>query len=159
MAIRLGKPPESYLVARKLEDAKVGVYASSAYLRRCGSPLSLDDLGGKSHTLLPFILPSTGRMMPWLFMLERQALEWQPKSQLRVSEDQMGNIALARAGMGLVQTFDWIGSAHGSELQEVLAPFAGRSKPFYILYPQNRQLSARVRVLVDFLVNSERDIG
>jgi DNA-binding transcriptional LysR family regulator len=154
IAIRLGEPPDSRLVARKLEDARVGVYASPAYLKRCGAPLSLEDLSSKSHSLLPFILPSTGRVMPWLLTHQGQALEWLPKSQVRVSEDPMGSISLARAGMGLVQTFEWIGRAHADELQEVLMSFADRSKPFYILYPQNRQLSARVRVLVDFLVNS-----
>jgi DNA-binding transcriptional LysR family regulator len=28
----------------------------------------------------------------------------------------------------------------------------GRTRPFYVLYPQNRHLTARVRVLVDYLM-------
>jgi DNA-binding transcriptional LysR family regulator len=153
IAIRLGEPPDSRLVARKLEDARVGVYASPAYLKRCGEPRDLDDLQSESHTLLPFILPSTGRVMPWLFLREGQTWELLPKSSVRVSEDPMGNIGLAREGLGLVQTFEWIAQAHASQLTQVLHSWAGRSKPFYILYPQNKQLSARVRVLVDELLS------
>ncbi|MFM7332421.1 MAG: LysR family transcriptional regulator [Brachymonas sp.] len=156
VAIRLGEPPASRLVARKLEDAKVGVYANPAYLKRHGQPLNLQALKDKHHVTLPFVLPSTGRVLPWIFMEEGQAVEMSLKSEVRVSEGPLGAIVLARAGLGLAQTFDWIAAAHPNELTEVLQPYAGRSRPFYILYPQNRQLSARVRVLVDFLIEKER---
>jgi DNA-binding transcriptional LysR family regulator len=156
IAIRLGEPPDSRLVARKLEDARVGVYASPAYLRRCGKPMELSDLRSPAHTVLPFLLPSTGRGFPWIFLLGGEPVELNLKSRLRISEGSLGTTVLARAGMGLVQTFDWIAQAHGKELVEVLQPFAGRSRPFYILYPQNRQLSARVRVLVDFLTSARQ---
>jgi DNA-binding transcriptional LysR family regulator len=152
IAIRLGEPPDSRLVARKLEDAKVGVYASPAYLKRCGRPSVLADLKSAAHTTLPFLLPSTGRALPWIFLEDGQPVEMSFKTSVRVSEDPLGAWTLARSGLGLVQTFEWIAQAHGKELTEVLEPFAGRSRPFYILYPQNRQLSARVRVLVDSLL-------
>lgn len=152
MAIRLGEPPDSRLVARKLEDARVGVYASPSYLKRYGEPKELPDLKSAQHTMLPFLLPSTGRALPWLFLVDGESVEMSLKSSVRVSEDPLGALTLARSGMGLVQTFEWIAKAHAKELTEVLTPFAGRSRPFYILYPQNRQLSARVRVLVDSLL-------
>ena len=152
IAIRLGEPPDSRLVARKLEDAAVGVYASPAYLKRCGKPVALADLKSAAHTTLPFLLPSTGRALPWIFMQDSEPVEMSVKSSVRVSEDPLGSVALACAGMGLVQTFDWIALSHGKALIEVLKPFARRSRPFYILYPQNKQLSARVRALVDDLL-------
>ena len=152
IAIRLGEPPDSRLVARKLEDARVGVYASPSYIKRCGKPANLTELKGSAYTSLPFLLPSTGRTLPWLFMAEGEPVEISIKSSVRLSEDPLGAISLARNGMGLVQSFDWIAQAHDKELVEVLESFNGRSRPFFILYPQNRLLSARVRVLVDFLL-------
>ncbi len=152
IAIRLGEPPDSRLVARKLEDARVGVYASPSYIQRCGRPADLLELKGAAHTSLPFLLPSTGRTLPWLFMAEGEPMEISVKSSVRLSEDPLGAISLARNGMGLVQSFDWIARAHDKELVEVLENFNGRTRPFFILYPQNRLLSARVRVLVDFLL-------
>jgi DNA-binding transcriptional LysR family regulator len=153
VAIRQGNPPDSRLVARKLEDAPVGVYASPAYLRTQGLPKTLSDLqDAAKHTLLPFVLPSTGRAMPWLFVQDGQPLELQPHSNVQVSEDPLGAVMLARAGMGLVQTMGWIAQGYAADLTEVLQPFAGRTRPFYVLYPQNRQLAVRVRVLVDYLM-------
>jgi DNA-binding transcriptional LysR family regulator len=153
IAIRQGTPPDSRLVARKLEDAPVGVYASPAYLRARGAPADLHALQDPAqHTLLPFTLPSTGRAMPWLFTHNGQPLELHPHSSVQVSEDPLGAVVLARAGMGLVQTMGWIASSYAAELTEVLQPFTGRSRPFYVLYPQNRHLAARVRVLVEYLM-------
>jgi DNA-binding transcriptional LysR family regulator len=152
IAIRLGDPPDSRLVARKVEDDRVGVYASPAYLKRCGEPLLLSDLKSTAHITLPFLLPSTGRALPWIFLEDGEPVDMSFKSSVRVSEDPLGALTLARSGLGLVQTFEWIAQAHSKELTEVLKPFAGRTRPFYILYPQNRQLSARVRVLVDSLL-------
>jgi DNA-binding transcriptional LysR family regulator len=153
VAIRQGNPPDSRLVARKLEDAPVGVYASPTYLRARGAPQNLSDLqDAAKHTLLPFVLPSNGRAMPWLFVQNGQPLELAPHSNVQVSEEPLGAVMLARAGMGLVQTMGWIAHSYAAELTEVLQPFAGRTRPFYVLYPQNRHLAARVRVLVDYLM-------
>jgi DNA-binding transcriptional LysR family regulator len=41
-------------------------------------------------------------------------------------------------------------------LVEVMKPFAGRTRPFSVLYPQNRHLSARVRAFVDFVTAQRR---
>ena len=153
IAVRLGEPPDSRLVARKLEDTAVGVYANPSYLKARGAPQSLPALQDPAqHTLLPFVLPSTGRVLPWLFMQDGEPVEITPKSSVQISEDPLACVALARAGMGLVQTMQWIAQAHAQELVEVLPQLSGRSRPFYLLYPHNRHLSARVRVLVDYLM-------
>jgi DNA-binding transcriptional LysR family regulator len=152
IAIRLGEPPDSRLVARKLEDAVVGVYASPAYLKRHGEPRELADLRSDAHSPLPFVLPSTGKTLPWIFLQGGTPLEMTLKSPLRISEGPLGAVVLARAGGGLVQTFAWIAQAYPGEMIEVLRAFSGRIRPFYILYPQNRRLAAKVRVMVDFLV-------
>jgi DNA-binding transcriptional LysR family regulator len=153
VAIRLGTPPDSRLIARKLEDAHVGVYATPAYLKKHGYPKSLTDLKDKrAHTLLPFVLPSTGKALPWIFMQNRQQIELLPNSTVQVSEGPIGCVVLARSSMGLVQTFSWIADSYKDEFVEVLKPFAGCTRPFYLLYPQNRHLSVKVRALVDFLM-------
>ncbi len=153
VAIRLGEPPDSRLVARKLEDAALGIYASPAYLAAHGAPHDLAQLqNSAAHTLLPYVRPSTGRPMPWLFNDQGQSVELQPSSNVLISGDVLGAVALARAGMGLVQVIGWVAQATPGDLQEVLTDYAGRSRPFYLLYPQNKHLAAKVRVLVDFLM-------
>jgi DNA-binding transcriptional LysR family regulator len=152
LVIRLGTPPDSRLIARKLEDAPVGVYASRTYLKKFGTPKTLEELQTPRHTLLPFLQPSTGKLLPWIFLNEGQATEINPRSSIHVSDGPIGCVVLARYGIGLVQTFAWIAESYKDELVEVLPEHAGRTRPFYLIYPQNRHLSARVRALVDFLI-------
>ena len=64
LAIRRGPPQDSRLVARKLEDASLGLFAAPAYLRQRGWPRDLTDL--PHHDCIQFVLPSTGRPAPWL---------------------------------------------------------------------------------------------
>jgi DNA-binding transcriptional LysR family regulator len=151
VVIRLGTPPDSRLVAHKLEDAKVGLFASPDYIKANGQPKTLDELTSKKYRALPFILPSTGKVLPWIFNQNDKPVEWVPISNINVSEDPLASVTLARVGAGIVQTFEWIALAHGPDLKEVLKPYGGRSRPFYLLYPQNRHLSARVRALIKFL--------
>jgi DNA-binding transcriptional LysR family regulator len=153
VVIRLGTPPDSRLVARKLEDAPVGVYATASYLKRHGRPASLEDLQSTAHTLLPFLLPSTGKLLPWIFLHDGQAVDINPRSTIQVSDGPIGCVVLARSGLGIVQTFDWIAQSYADELVPVLSEYAGRTRPFYLIYPQNRHQSARVRALVNFLTN------
>lgn len=157
LAIRLGEPPDSGLVARRLEDAALGVFAAPAYLARRGVPESLEAL--RQHDCIQFILPRTGRPMPWIFRDGGRDVDFAFDSRIRVSDDVLGCVTLARAGGGLFQIYRFIVEeqlARG-ELVEVLQAYGGRSRPFSILYPQNRHLSARVRAFVDFMLEKGQE--
>jgi DNA-binding transcriptional LysR family regulator len=153
VAIRMGTPPDSRLIARKLEDASVGVFGTAAYFKRLGKPKNLTELLDSSkHTLLPFILPSTGKPLPWVFNQDKQPIEVNPRSSIQVSDEPLGCVGLAANDVGLVQTFHWIADSYEGKLVEVMQKFSGRTRSFYLLYPQNKHLSARVRAFVDFLL-------
>lgn len=153
LAIRLGEPRDSRLIARKLEDASVGVFAAPSYLKRHGTPTTLEDL--RQHETVVFVRPDGGRAMPWLFTDGQGGeLELTPPSRQRVHEDVQATLAWAAAGGGLVQTYHFAAASWGRQLVEVLGAHAGRSRPFYVLYPRNRHLSARVRAWVDFLLDA-----
>jgi DNA-binding transcriptional LysR family regulator len=152
VAIRLGTPEDSRLVARKLEDASLGLFASPHYLRAHGTPQSLAQLA--QHHCIAFVRPSNGKALPWLFRTHGQDVDHIPHASLAVLDDPLGCVHHAAAGGGLVQTYHFVVAdllAQGS-LVEVLPRHAGRSRPFSILYPYNRHLSARVRAWVDFVV-------
>src|SRR3546814_14008094 len=51
--------PDSSMIARLLEDAKLVVVASPDYLRKAGTPQALEDLD--DHECIQFELPSSGR--------------------------------------------------------------------------------------------------
>lgn len=153
IAVRMGEPKDSRLIARRLEDASLGIFASPAYLKRHGTPRTLEAL--RQHQLIQFVLPSTGRPMPWLVRESGTDIDFSFSSRMRVHEDVLGAVNWARAGGGLFQIYHFIAAdfvAQG-QLVEVLKPFGGQSRPFSALYPRSRHLSARVRAFVDFLVD------
>lgn len=153
LAIRIGTPLDSRLIAHKLEDATVGVFATPDYLARRGVPHSLDDLA--NHDCLQFVLPTTGRAMPWIFTApDGKELDYTFRSRLRLLDDAFGCISWGNAGGGLFQTYHFIAgpAVVRGELVEVLQPYGGRSRQFSVTYPQNRHLSARVRAFVDFML-------
>jgi DNA-binding transcriptional LysR family regulator len=152
VAIRLGTPQDSRLVAFKLEDAMLGVFGTSAYLAKKGKPRSIEALD--AHDCIQYISPNTGRPLQWLFTDEQGAPMEKPiTSRMRVLNDALGAVAWVNAGGGLYQTYQFAVSdaVRRGDLIEVLQPYGGRSRPFSILYPQNRHLSARVRAFVEFL--------
>lgn len=152
LAIRGRNPPDSGLIARKLEDAALVIVASDDYLKRRGRPNTVADL--KEHECIQFLLPSTGATVPWVFMNDGVQQEAITHGQLRCADDILGPITLARSGAGLAQTYRFLVEAElgDGRLTEVLGNLAGSSRPFSLLYPGNRHLPLRVRVLIDFLV-------
>jgi DNA-binding transcriptional LysR family regulator len=152
IAIRLGIQRDSRLVAYKLEDASLGVFAAPEYLKRKGTPRTLDDL--EAHDCIQYVSPNTGRPLTWLFTGgDGEEIEHLAKSRMRVLNDALGCVAWVNAGGGLYQTYRFaaVSAVKRGDLVEVLQNHAGRSRPFSILYPQNRHLSAKVRAFVEFL--------
>jgi DNA-binding transcriptional LysR family regulator len=153
LAIRLGALPDSGLVARKLEDATLCLVASPDYLQRAGTPRQVDDL--RQHVCVPFVMPSSGRIAPWLFRDESQDIDWLPDSRIEVSDDVLGVVSLAMQGIGICQTYDFIvqDRLQSGQLVEVLPQLRGRSRPFSVLYAPHRRMSAASRALIESLVS------
>lgn len=155
LAIRLGMLPDSTLIAQKLEDATIGIFATPEYLHRKGIPGHLDDL--EDHDCIQFILPSTGRPMAWNFIDKNDKdLDITVHRPHLVYEDAQGCVSWCMAGGGLAQIYHFIANTQieNGTLVEVLKNHAGRTRPFWIIYPQNRHLSSKVRVFVEYLKKS-----
>jgi DNA-binding transcriptional LysR family regulator len=151
VAVRMGVLDDSRLIAHKLEDAALCVFASPAYLKRAPRLRTLADLN--LHECIQFIMPSSGRPIAWRFFEDKGETDLVVKSRIHIQDDVLGGVTLAKAGGGVFQSYRFIVARElaSGELVEVLSAHAGRSRPFNILYPQNRHLSSRVRVFVDFI--------
>ncbi|MBV7417633.1 LysR family transcriptional regulator [Comamonas sp. CMM03] len=148
LVIRLGPLPDSGLVARKLEDAPLCLVAAPAYLQQMGVPRTLDDL--PQHRCLPFVMPRTGRLAPWVFRAQGEDVEWLPEAAVTVSDDVLGVVSLAEQGMGICQSYDFIVHSRIADgrLAEVLPQLRGRSRPFSVVYAPHRRQSAAARALI-----------
>lgn len=156
LAIRAGPLQDSGLIGRKLEDAPFTLAASPDYLRRAGIPERIDDL--EHHCCLPFIMPSTGKPVPWLFSGQAgEMIDWVPGGPIRIVDDVLGIVSLAQAGVGICQTYDFIvrERIERGVLVELLPQASGRSRPFSLIYAPHRRLSAATRVVIDTLIDRD----
>lgn len=151
VAVRMGALEDSRLIAHKLEDAALCVFASPGYLKRAPKLRTIADLS--AHDCIQFIMPSSGRPIAWSFFEHKGEVDFVADSRIQIQDDVLGGVTLAKAGGGVFQSYRFIVARElqSGELVEVLKAHAGRARPFNILYPQNRHMSSRVRVFVDFV--------
>ncbi|WP_110690034.1 LysR substrate-binding domain-containing protein [Salinicola endophyticus] len=145
IAIRMGVLKDSSLLARRLCERREYVVGSPAYFQRVSPPHSLSELG--HHNCL------SGSRDSWLFQVDGQQRE------IRVSGNWRGNsgpalLDAARRGIGLAQLPDYyVEQALGrGELISVLDRYQFTDTAVWAVYPRHRQLSSKIRLLVDFLV-------
>lgn len=148
--IRGGPLDDSSLVARHLGDAVLMTCASPAYLKAHGVPAYPEELHN-GHRLVSYLL-SSGRPVPFRFTTDAGRLEIKPAHRLGINESN-AHLAAAIAGMGLVQTFGYAAAAalQRGALTEVLQPWRPAPYPFHVVYPNNRHVTHRLRVFIDWL--------
>ncbi|WP_325890949.1 LysR family transcriptional regulator [Grimontia sp. NTOU-MAR1] len=144
LAIRTGDLKDSTLMAKKLAPRKLYVCASPAYLKEFGVPANLDDL--QNHNCLVGLVDS------WSFRDDGNAVNIKPQGRWHGNS---GSAVLDAAlhGLGLAQLPDYYVSQKimSGELVEVLSGYQAPDSAVWAVYPFNRNLSAKVRLFVDFL--------
>jgi DNA-binding transcriptional LysR family regulator len=153
--LRAGQLHDSAMVARRAADLEQVTVASPAYLERFGTPAALADL--VHHQAVHYVSTATGRPYPLEFMTATGLKLATPPGVVSVTGTE-AYTAAALAGLGLVQVPRYRIAAQLAEgqLVEVLADCPPPTIPVSVLYPQARQLSARVRVFADWLVQRFR---
>lgn len=144
LAIRLGRLGDSSMIARQLSTRKLYVCASPSYLAGKGEPHTLSELS--HHNCL------RGTLDYWRFKSQGQERNLRIHGRMRCNS---GHALLDAAlkGLGIVQLPDYyVGEAlKNGSLINLLKPFQCEDEGIWALYPQNRLVSPKVRLLVDYL--------
>ena len=150
--IRGGLTVDDSLVARPLVQMDQMTCASPDYLRAHGIPQSLDDLSG--HRMIEYFSSASGKRYGLEFQLGDDVRLINLPKQVSVNSAE-GYLAACVAGYGLVQTprYHVAQQVREGRLQEVLNDCLPPRLALTALYPPHRQLSPRVRVFVDWLVD------
>ena len=145
VAIRLGQLEDSNLIAKQLSKRSKYVCASDNYLHKHGTPTSLHDL--KKHNCL------LGTKDYWFFTENRKEKHIKVKGNIRCNSA-VGLVDAALKDIGIVQVSDHYVERHikSGKLIPVLEQYRDPEEGIWILYPQNRYLAPRIRLLIDYLV-------
>ena len=149
--LRAGEVHDTSLMARPLAQLPQITCASSAYLQRHGTPQSIAEL--QDHLAVNYLSALTGRCFPLDFINDGERIELQLPGSLSVNSAE-SYVAACEAGMGIIQApyYHLCEQLAAGTLCEILAQYRPAPMPLTALYPQQRQLSRRVRVFVDWLV-------
>ncbi|MGP4954420.1 LysR family transcriptional regulator [Pseudomonas helleri] len=150
--IRGGLTVDDSLVARPLVQMDQMTCASPDYLRAHGVPQSLDDLS--RHRMIEYFSSASGKRYGLEFQLGDDVRLINLPKQVSVNSAE-GYLAACVAGYGLVQTprYHVAQQVREGSLQEVLSDCLPPRLALTALYPPHRQLSPRMRVFVDWLVD------
>jgi DNA-binding transcriptional LysR family regulator len=150
LAVRIGPLDESSLIARRICNLERVICAAPSYLEKHGTPQTPDDLQ-KHNCLWITSLPALRR---WPFDTD-EGLRVVNIDGNVVANNAETVLQLAVAGVGITRLTDLIvGDAiRRGELVPILRDWHHvEPVPLYATYPGGRNLSPKVRALVDFLV-------
>lgn len=149
LAIRVGTLRDSTLIARKLADMPMIVCAAPGYLDKHGRPKAPQALA--SHDCL--VDENQSDATVWRFHAERGDVAVKVSGALQANSP--GAIAqMAIGGLGVARSPYYVVEAalKDGRLEQLLPEFTTDEFGLYALYPPNRHLTARVRALIDHLV-------
>ncbi|WP_397448318.1 LysR family transcriptional regulator [Pseudomonas sp. NA-150] len=149
--VRLWPSLDESLVARPLLKMPQLTCASREYLQRYGTPNTLEEL--EAHRVIEYVSASSGKRYGLEFQRGDEVIEMELPRSLSINSAD-GYLAACEAGYGLVQTpyYHVVEQLRSGKLVEVLSEFRPPPMALMALYPPHRQMSRRVRVFVDWLV-------
>ena len=144
LAIRLGQLGDSTMIGKRLATRKQYVCAAPEYLSAFGAPHTLSELD--RHNCL------SGTLDYWRFQEKGKARNIRVKGNFSCNSGPV-LVDAALKGMGIVQLPDYYVQEYinQGQLIELLPNYREPDDAVWALYPQNRHLSPKVRMLVDYL--------
>ncbi|MBY5982932.1 LysR family transcriptional regulator [Halomonas cupida] len=156
LGIRIGEPPDSRLIARRLVINRRVPCASPDYLAQHGRPVAVSDL--QRHACL-VLRENDSDFAQWRFE-DAQGKEASVKVGGRLASNDgevIKRLALDGHGIMLRSWWDVCDDLAAGRLVQLLPGWQGVRADFFAVYAQRRHVPARLRALVDFLAKGLED--
>ncbi|MFH1805747.1 MAG: LysR family transcriptional regulator [Pseudomonadota bacterium] len=150
--VRSGELSDSTMIVRRLTLLPTVTLASPDYFGKIGIPETLDDLTGQDHRAVGYLSGANDRPVPLDFTVGGALRQVMLPASVSVTGADL-YMAAGLAGLGLIQVprYRVIEDLRAGALVEILPEYPPEPMPVSVLYPQNRQLSPRVRAFADWL--------
>lgn len=147
---------DTSLVACKLSSNKRIVCATPAYLKAHGTPLTPDDLG--AHNCLR--ISTVDHWNQWKFHTD--TAQWTHEATGNFNANSADAIYhAARAGLGIAQLSSYLiePDLKSGALVALLPDFLTEESDIFAVYSDKRNLSPKIRVFIDYLVEHFRHLA
>lgn len=157
LALRIGKLDDSSLIAKKIDNIRIVLVASPAYLATYGQPESWQDLS--SHNCIvdtnfrePFLWPFLDK--------NKRGMTQAVQGKLKFSNAEVClNAAIAGLGISRLPLFVVNDAIKSGQLRTVLSDYEAPPLGLYVVYPAARYIAHKSRAFIDFLKDMDRDIS
>ena len=149
-AVRGGPLNDTSLIARRVGIINFVTAAAPSYLARFGLPRHPNDLA--RHRCVNYFSAKTGKVYDWDFNRDGERIEV-PMPGVIALNDSNAYVQAGLAGLGIIQMTDYLLTRHVQDgrMVQVLPDWVSDPLPVHIVYPQNRHMSAKVRVFVEWV--------
>jgi DNA-binding transcriptional LysR family regulator len=151
--LRGGEIADQSLMARRVADLTLGVYAAPAYLARAGTPVHPAELEEARHRVVSFSWSRSGQGMPYQLLRNGVSVTVQSRHVLAI-DDGNAYLAAGLAGLGVLWLPEYMARKHvmNGELVQLFADWHIDPMPLYLAFPANRHVSKKLRVFIDWVV-------
>jgi DNA-binding transcriptional LysR family regulator len=154
VAFRDGRMEDSQVVARQLIPMQAVVCASPEYARLHGLPQSIEDIA--SHRCIN-LRTAGGRLQNWEFKVAGRAVSLLPASRQTFNDPGlMLQAVLGGQGIAQLNAYQITDLLRTGQLVHCLAGQAPDDRGHYVCYLSRKQLPARIRVFVDYMIEQTR---
>jgi DNA-binding transcriptional LysR family regulator len=150
--VRGGELTNPSLMARRVGDLQLGVYAAPSYLARAGTPAHPRELESTHHRVVGFVWSRTGKTFPYAMHRDGESVHIQGRHEFSF-DDGNAYLAAGLAGLGILWLPDYMARAEVA-LGALVPLFEGwrlDPMPLYVAFPPNRHVSAKLRVFIDWI--------
>ncbi len=144
VAIRIGEVKDLGVIAKKLSETPVDIYASPAYLEERSAPTSVQDF----HDHQCLVYSQGGEVRPWRFSGKNFFPPWIFKSN---NGDVLRDLVLAGKGLAFLPDFFIQEDLETGNLVKISGEGPTFVIPISALYPSRDYLPLKVRVFLDFI--------
>jgi LysR family transcriptional regulator for bpeEF and oprC len=124
--------------------------AAPSYLARYGMPQHPREL--EEHRCVNYFSAKTGKTYDWDFHRGDEHI-LMPMRGVVALNDSNAYVEAGLAGLGIIQIVDYLMLSHveSGRMVQILSDWSSEPVPIHLVYPQNRHLSAKVRVFVEWV--------
>ena len=151
VSITTGQLPESSVICRRLGDQKLGLYGSTQYLEKFGSPSSPAELA--THQCIVTENSSVPETHKWLFRRKNDLVALDINAALTVNDIlAVKQLVLDGVGISILQEFAVRDDVEAGKLIALLPGYKIDPVPIYVIFPERKHLSPKIRAMIEFLV-------